>query len=214
LNEFLEGATVRTLRASTEARQPTLEELAQGIEPQAGPLVFLSLTFTPLNPPPTPTPPPVTPVIEPTAEPTAGDRSITPTPGCEGVVEWVEDWVNRLEAFAAIHGEILDADAQELGSLDPALLRRAAADLRALAIEQAGSGPPAVAVAANAALVGLFNRLADAIDRVADAVESGDQAAIDAATADLTASIDSLNEDAAAAFDALVETCPELEAIA
>lgn len=131
------------------------------------------------------------------------------TPGCEGVAAWAEDLFARLDAVGSALGDIPEDG--DLASLDPALLRQAAGDLRDDADAQAASNPPAVAADANAVAVDLLLLLADALDAEAAAVEAGDQTAIDATAAESGDALDAFFEgEFDPTFEALAAACPEL----
>jgi hypothetical protein len=148
--------------------------------------------------------PPVAPESAPIYTPPAA----TFTPGCEGVAEWAKRFSTALDAVPTPDEE--ESLPEDLSTADPAQLRGAASYARALADAVANTDPPEIARAANDAFVRLFIQAADATDALADAIESGDQARIDAAVADLEALDGSLDSEVGPVFEELAAACPEI----
>jgi hypothetical protein len=147
----------------------------------------------------------------PQAEPT--EATVATTPDCEDAVAWAEEFAARSEEFL---DNLPDDDFDDVGALDPAGRaqaaaenRAAAADLRAMADALAASDPPEVARATNDVFVRFFDEAADGADAIADAIESGDQAQIDAVFDALMG----LAEEVGSIFEELLAACPELEDI-
>ena len=154
--------------------------------------------------------PPTPAVSTPAANSGTIDASaITPTPGCEGVIEWTESYIARIEAALSDDSALAQVDAAEtVPSLEPALIRQAATEARSIADAQSSSDPPPIAADANEALAAEFQRFADHLDALADALQANDQSAIDAALA----GIDEFGGDAlVTSFEALGDSFPEFE---
>jgi hypothetical protein len=99
---------------------------------------------------------------------------------------------------------------EDLSTADPAKVREAAATIRAAADAVARSDPPEVAQATNDAFARILTQLADASDALADALESGDRARIDAAIADIEALDASFDSEVGPVFEELAAACPEI----
>jgi hypothetical protein len=132
------------------------------------------------------------------------------TPGCEGVFGWLQQIGVIMDDATGPGLEALPEDEADIGATDPAVFRQAAADLRAIAAELAWSAPPAAAADYAATVVALYNLMADGMDRIADAVEIGDQAAIEAAYEQIGEEVEAfLDGEFDAAIIDLAEVCPE-----
>ena len=182
-----------------------VEPVAVVLQHEDDHLVYLADSGTPL----------VLPVSTSAAIPPSatGTSPTITTPGCEGIVEWIDALLARFEAtgddsaLAQVNAARED-DAPR--ALDPVLVRQAAAEARAMADEQAATATPAVAAEANRLIVDAMRQVAEHLDAVADALAANDQAATDAALAGLQ----SVDFDAfIAALEALGESCPELEEV-
>jgi hypothetical protein len=147
-----------------------------------------------------------------TPESTAGQgTAVTRSPECDEVVAWANESQTRFDELAVLLGPVANADATTLAIADPDTLREAVAALRDAAVGQTGSNPPPMATAVNDALVELFNDLANNLDALADAIDTGDQAAIAAAATSVTEVNAALaNFETSPAFVELVQACPTL----
>jgi hypothetical protein len=151
----------------------------------------------PTDPLPTPTPPTI---VE------GPDGYVVVTPGCEGVAEWSWALEERLTSADDRVAEEL-AEVDDITTADPAMLREAAAIYRQLADEQAASTPPPAAAAFGDAVVAAYRDLAAALEALAEAIESGDQARVDAAIG----AFESIGTDVDPAFESLAAACPEAD---
>jgi len=158
-------------------------------------------------------------VPAPTSNPVAPDpavAAVTPdpvadTPGCEGVLAWGEALAPRAFAPIVAYTEVLTQIGNpggDPGALDPARLRQAAAELRAVADDLADDDVPAIARAANDAVVGSLHQQAETFDALAAAIDAGDRVAIDAAAATAAGLFDTFGEGDA--YNALGAACPEV----
>ena len=147
-----------------------------------------------------------TPEPEETPVPQASDEE------CEPVLEWGEATIVQFEALnlaydaiaPALSGEDLDADA----------LRDAADALEDAAAEQEDIDTPELAEDANDALIAVFDEAVTTLNDLADAVEAGDDDAIDAAVeAFLNIGTEEGPGSVNQTFDDLSEACPALENI-
>ncbi len=132
-------------------------------------LVLADLVDAPLPVTGTPVATPVEPEPEPTAE---ADVS---SPSCDGLVEWGEELINRVEQsfFLTTSLEVIDA-----ASLDPDVIRQASQELAAMADAQRDSNPPPAAEALNTYMVeNYFTPMALAIGKLADALDAGNTVA-------------------------------------
>jgi hypothetical protein len=125
------------------------------------------------------------------------------------VVDWITAAQARFDAFTRALGAVDIASPAALVALDPATLHEAADILRGTAAAQADSAPPAVAVTLNDMLVGLFTDFATSLDALADAIDAGDQPAIDTAvTAIASVTTALVTVEDSPEFADLVRTCP------
>lgn len=123
------------------------------------------------------TPPVMTEVPTPTPEPTAD-------PACEEAVAWS----NALEESMPDISGAFDVIGKATGGeqVEPQAIRDAAEQIRQAAQALADAEKPEIAQAAADQVVQVFRDVADQIDALADAVETGDQAAIQAASDEIS----------------------------
>jgi len=137
--------------------------------------------------------------------PTTDDE--TPATGdgdCEGLAEWEDLAAENVTSWGSIF-RALDAD-----DLDPDALRESAAEVEEIAESQAESDPPAVAEDLNDILTESFEDSVRALNDLADAAETNDQAAIDEVAAELTAIGESAQTgEVAEALEELRAACPD-----
>ncbi|MCA9860906.1 MAG: DUF4352 domain-containing protein [Thermomicrobiales bacterium] len=127
---------------------------------------------------------------------------------CDGLVEWGIDLVDRISSAGALTEQLQGVDTT---TVDPAIVRELATQLRALGDDQAASNPPPAAVELNTLMTEQFYyALADAVDQIATALEEGNAAG--AIAGQMSAqSVIQLFEDGGAydqAADALTLACP------
>lgn len=166
--QLLSGVpVVQILYGDQYERLVVLADLSQGTTPQTA---GGALPEPDDSGSPEPTEVPDSGALEPTEEPIDQPTLGASSPACEGLVEWGIDLVTRLsEASAAVQPLRND-----VGLLDPVMVRGIADQLTAMGEEQANSDPPPAAEALNTLMTEqFFQALASATNRLADALEMG-----------------------------------------
>jgi len=144
-----------------------------------------------------------------------GRKTPTPKSGntddqdCTGAADYQDETLANLNDWSGALGSI---DFANVMNADPADLRDVASQLHDAADAQDNVDVPAAAAEFNDLLVKGFEDTASAVDDLADAVESGDTAAVgDAATAISEVGTDFQSGDTADALKTLEDTCPEID---
>lgn len=129
---------------------------------------------------------------------------------CEPVLEWGEATIIQIEALNIAYEAVIPGLTGE--ALDVDAVRDAADTVADAADEQADIDTPDLAEDANDALIALLDEAASALDDIADAVEAGDDAAIDAAVeAFFEIGTDEGPGSINQTFEDLSEACPALD---
>lgn len=140
------------------------------------------------------------------------DVAVLPTavpadPACVGVQEW-SDQITILTDGIDDPIELVEAQDMAAGTVDVEALRSNADALRGLAAQISDIDTPEAAVAAQEQFLGVLLGMAVDMEKMADAFEAGDQAAFDAAKADVTTLL--MGMVSSGPFMELSEKCPEV----
>jgi hypothetical protein len=127
---------------------------------------------------------------------------------CAGIDEWSTATVDRFTAAGGIVGGIQPLD--EATAADAGAIRQVAADIAALAAEQAASQPPPAAVEFNAMVVEYFTGISLNLDFFAEGLENDDvtQQVVGLANLGLVEESFAAGGEANLAFEELLATCP------
>jgi hypothetical protein len=128
-------------------------------------------------------------------------------PVCEAVYAW-GDSIEAITGAISDPVELVEAQDMASGSVDVEALQSGADELRSIAQQIAGLDTPEAAVAAQEQFIGVLLGMALDMEKMIEASAAGDQAAFDAAKADVTVLLMGFIGDGP--FTELSERCPDM----